>query len=88
VEDYIEQNPIELAVVTEKSLWMMIPKGVAFRYIRPEEYRREMRALIRAGKCTNSLFYKKDTGFKRMIRLYKSQLGHYYKYWKYLGKQK
>ena len=88
VEDYIERNPIDLKIVTEKSLWMMIPKGVAFRYIRPEEYRREMRALIQAGKCTNSLFYKKDTGFKRMIRLYKSQLGHYYKYWKYLGKQR
>lgn len=84
VEDYIYQNPIEFSVVTEKFLWMMIPKGVAFRYIRPEEYRREMRALIKAGKYTNSLFYKKDTGFKRMIRLYKSQLGHYYKYWKYL----
>jgi len=88
VEDHIEQKPIELKVVTEKSLWMMIPKGVAFRYIKPEEYRREMRALIREGKFTNSLFYKKDTGFKRMLRLYKSQLGHYYKYWKYLGKQK
>lgn len=88
VEDHIHQNPIDIKVVTEKSLWMMIPKGVAFRYIKPEEYRSEMRALIQAGKFTNSLFYKKDTGFKRMIRLYKSQLGHYYKYWKYLGKQK
>ena len=87
VEDYVEQKPLELKVVTEKSLWMMIPKGVAFRYIRPEEYRREMRDLIRTGKYTNSLFYQKDTGFRRMLRLYKSQLGHYYKYWKYLGKQ-
>lgn len=88
VEDYIERKPMELKIVTEKSLWMMIPKGVAFRYIMPEEYRREMRALIQAGKFSNSLFYKKDTGFKRMIRLYKSQMGHYYKYWKYLGKQR
>ncbi len=86
VEDYIDQKPMELQVVTEKSLWMMIPKGVAFRYIKPEEYRREMRSLIQAGKFSNSLFYKKDTGFKRTLRLYKSQLGHYYKYWKYLGK--
>lgn len=86
VEDYIYRNPIDLKVVTEKTLWMMIPKGVAFRYIKPEDYRREMKALIRAGKYVNSLFYKKDTGLKRMLRLYKSQLGHYYKYWKYLGR--
>lgn len=88
VEDYIEQTSIPFKVVTEKSLWMMIPKGVAFRYIHPEEYRSQMRQLIRDGKFSNSLFYQKDTGWKRMLRLYKSQLGHYYKYWKYLGKQK
>lgn len=88
VEDYINQNPIDLKVITEKSLWMVVPKGVAFRYIGPEEYRKEMRALISAGKVVNPLFYAKDSGFMRKIRLYKSQLGHYYKYWKYLGKQR
>ncbi|HML38901.1 MAG TPA: ATP-grasp domain-containing protein [Bacillota bacterium] len=88
VEDCIYQKPMELSVVTEKSLWMMIPKGVAFRYIKPEEYRREMKSLIGSHKITNSLLYQKDRGFKRMLRLYKSQLGHYYKFWKYLGKQK
>ena len=87
VEDWICQKSMELSVVTEKSLWMMIPKGVAFRYIKPEEYRREMKSLIGSHKITNSLLYQKDRGFKRMLRLYKSQLGHYYKFWKYLGKQ-
>lgn len=88
VEDYICQNPMDLSIVTEKSLWMMIPKGVAFRYIGPEEYRRDMKELIGNRRITNSLFYQKDKGLKRMLRLYKSQLGHYYKFWKYLGKQK
>jgi len=88
VEDYIYQNPLEMKVITEKSLWMVVPKGVAFRYIKPEEYHREMKALIRAGKVVNPLFYKKDSGFLRKLRLLKSQLGHYYKYKKYLGSQK
>ena len=88
VEDYIEQNPIQMKVITEKSLWMVVPKGVAFRYIGPEEYRKEMRALIQAGNVVNPLFYKKDSGFVRKLRLFKSQLGHYYKYKKYLGKQR
>ena len=86
VEDYILQNPIDLKVVRERSLWMVVPKGVAFRYIKPEEYRKEMKALIKEGKVVNPLFYHVDAGFVRKLRLYKSQLGHYYKYWKYLGK--
>ena len=86
VEDYILQNPIVLKVVREKSLWMVVPKGVAFRYIKPEEYRKEMKALIKEGKVVNPLFYHADAGFIRKLRLYKSQLGHYYKYWKYLGR--
>jgi len=88
VEDYIEQKEIELKIITEKSLWLVVPKGVAFRYIKPEEYRKEMRALIQSGNYVNPLFYKKDTGLCRMLRLCKSQLGEYYKYWKYLGKQR
>jgi Predicted ATP-grasp enzyme len=88
VEDYIEQKPLELKIVTEKSLWLVVPKGVAFRYIKPEVYREEMKALIRSGNYVNPLFYNKDAKLRRRLRLYKSQLGHYYKYWKYLGRQK
>lgn len=88
VEDYIEQKPLELKVINEKSLWLVVPKGVAFRYIKPEEYRREMKDLIQSGRYVNPLFYKKDKGFLRKLRLLKSQLGHYYKYNKYLGRQK
>jgi D-aspartate ligase len=88
VEDCIGQKPLELTTVTEQSLWMMIPKGVAFRYITSPDTRAAMKKLIREGKFSNSLYYEKDRGFGRMFRLYKSQLGHYYKYWKYLGRQK
>jgi D-aspartate ligase len=87
VEDYIERNPINLKIITEKSLWLVVPKGVAFRYIR-QEYHADMKALIRAGNFVNPLFYNKDYGFVRLLRLWKSQLGDYYKYWKYLGRQK
>ncbi|MDD4564298.1 MAG: ATP-grasp domain-containing protein [Eubacteriales bacterium] len=87
VEDYIEQKPLDLKVVTEKSLWSVVPKGVAFRYIKPQEYKTEMRALIKSGQYVNPLFYKKDKGFLRTLRLLKSQLGHYYKYRKHLGRQ-
>lgn len=86
VEDYVYNRPLELKILTEKSLWMVVPKGVAFKYIKPLEYHKEMKDLIRQGKVVNPLFYEKDNGFKRRLRLFKSQLGHYYKYKKYLGK--
>lgn len=86
VEDYIYDRPLDLKVVTEKSLWLVVPKGVAFKYIKPLEYRKEMKALIEQGKCINPLYYEKDKGFIRRLRLFKSQLGHYHKYKKYLGK--
>ncbi len=87
VEDYIYGNSMDLKLITEKSLWLVVPKGVAYRYIR-REYHGEMRSLFRSGNFVNPLFYKKDNGLMRMLRLYKSQLGEYYKYWKYLGRQK
>jgi D-aspartate ligase len=87
VEDYIHQNPIERKIVTEPSLWMMLPKGVAFRYVVCPEARKAMKALIRAGKCSSSLRYAKDRKPGRLLRFYKSQLGQYYKYWKYMDKR-
>lgn len=88
VEDYIDQKQLDFKLVTEKSLWMVVPKGVAFRYIKPAEYKKEMKALIKSGQYVNPLFYNKDKGFLRKLKLFKSQMGHYYKYRKYLGRQK
>ncbi|MBR0600136.1 ATP-grasp domain-containing protein [Sinanaerobacter chloroacetimidivorans] len=88
VEDYIEQKPLEFKTITNKSLWLVVPKGVAFQYIKPEEYRKEMRALFQSGNYVNPLFYQKDKGIIRRLRLLKSQFGHYVKYKKYLGKKR
>ncbi|MCI8631776.1 MAG: ATP-grasp domain-containing protein [Firmicutes bacterium] len=86
VDDYVEDKDMPLHIVDNESLWMVVPKGVAFKYIKPEEYRDKMRRLIKEGKVKNPLFYERDKGFKRRLRLAKSMLGHYYKYNKYLGK--
>jgi D-aspartate ligase len=84
VEDRINNNPIDFRSVEEESLWMVVPKGVAFRYIKPIEYRKRMKALIAAGKVVNPLYYAADNGFMRRLRLFKSQMGHYFKYKKYM----
>ena len=84
VEDRIYNHPIDFRSVEEESLWMVVPKGVAFKYIRPAEYQKRMKALIEAGKAVNPLYYEKDNGFMRRLRLFKSQMGHYFKYRKYM----
>ncbi|MBR3600094.1 MAG: ATP-grasp domain-containing protein, partial [Lachnospiraceae bacterium] len=83
VEDYIENKEIEEHIVTNKHLWLVVPKKVAFTYIKPEEYRKEMKELYDSGRWVNPLFYGPDNGFVRKLKLYKSQLGHFAKFKKY-----
>ena len=85
VEDYIENKDIPFKIAKERCLWSVVPKYVMFKYIKPQQYKDEMRELIKEGKVTNSLDYKVDNGFKRKMSLFKSKLGHVYKYRKYLG---
>jgi D-aspartate ligase len=83
VEDWIHGHPIDFRSVDKEFLWMVVPKGVAFRWIKPTEYRTQMRRLIREGNWVNPLLYNKDRGLARSMKLNKSLLGHYFKFWKY-----
>ena len=87
VEDYIDDKRDDCKIVTKESLWLVIPKKVAFDYVASEEYKARMRKLISEGNYVNPLVYKHDGGLMRKLRFFKSQLGHFYKYWKYLGKK-
>lgn len=84
VEDWIYNHPIDFRVVDKEQLWMVVPRGVAFRYVKPRHLKEQMRKLVRQGQVVNPLYYDKDRGFSRGLRRFKSQLGHYYKFWKYL----
>ena len=86
VEDYVYNHPIDFRVVKQESLWWVVPKKVAFTYIKPKEYKKRMKEMIRQGRVVNPLFYKADSGFGRWLRLQKNQLGHFMKFKKYLGK--
>ena len=87
VKDVIDNEPLEYQVVDQENLWLVIPKGVAFQYIRPQQYKQKMKELIAAGKVVNPLIYKEDMGFMHTLRTFKSIMSHYAKYKKYLGKQ-
>ncbi|MCL1982873.1 MAG: ATP-grasp domain-containing protein [Clostridiales bacterium] len=87
VDDYIDNKTGECRFVDNETLWLVVPKKVAFDYVPHEKYRVQMRKLIKEGKCVNPLDYKPDGGFPRKLRFLRSQLSHFYKYRKYLGKQ-
>lgn len=86
VDDWVYGKPLEFRMVTKPHLWTVVPKKVAFTYVKPEECRREMRELIRKGEVVNPLFYQRDKGFVRKMKLMKNQMGHFVKFKKYLGK--
>ena len=64
---------------------MVVPKGVAFKYVKNDELRKKMKKLIKEGKYVNPLYFDKDNGIRRNLKLVKSQMGHYLKFKKYLG---
>ena len=84
VRDWIYDEPLEFRSVSEESLWMVVPKGVAFRYIKPKEYQDRMREQIRKGNVVNPLYYAPDNDLKRRLKRFKSQMGHYVKFKKYM----
>ena len=84
VEDYIYQRPLEEDIAKNEYLWMVVPKGVAFKYA--PAYKEKMKKLIREKKYVNPLFLKGDNNPERIYRLCRSQLSHFAKFRKYLGR--
>lgn len=82
VEDRIEQKELPFTIAKNKALWTVVPLGVIDRYT-PKKYHDEIRALVKAGAVTNSLKYAPDRALKRRARIFKNQMGHFYKFRKY-----
>ena len=87
VDDVIYNKPQEFTIDKNEHLWIQVPKGIIYKYVKNEELLKKVRELIKAKKCTNSLFYNKDLNAKRYIKLKINMLNHYRKYKKYYGKK-
>jgi D-aspartate ligase len=88
VEDLIYRKELPFKAVSKKSLWMVVPKKVAFDYVGPKQYRQEMSRLISEGSYANPLKNPADGGAGRRLRLMKNLMSHHYKFRKYYGKQR
>ena len=83
VEGFVEEKEMEFTVCKNENLWMVVPKGVAFKYVRNDELKKRMKKLIKEKKYVNPLYLKADNDILRNLKLIKSQLGHYMKFKKY-----
>ena len=72
-------------IAKDERLWRVIPKAVALKYAN-KDYTEKIKKLEKEHKVSNSLWYKPDMSLKRTIKFLKGQLGHFYKYHKYMEK--
>lgn len=82
VEDRIEEKELPLTITKNRSLWRMIPRRAAFRFV-PKRYHEEMRTLIQAGADHHSLVYPGDASPKRRLRVFKNHLGNWKRFHQY-----
>ena len=83
VEDRVLEHDIPFTILKDERLWRVIPKAVALKFANPE-YKDRLKKLEKEHKVSNSLWYKPDMSLKRILMFTKGQLGHFYKYPKYM----
>ena len=87
VGDLIEGRDIPPAITSNRSIWRMIPRGLAYRYI-PRRYHDEMRALFKSGADHHSMEYRPDYTLKRIWRIWKNHIGCWVRFSRYCVKPK
>ena len=75
VEDLVEQKELPFVITENESLWRMVPKAVAFKFV-PKSYHPRMKALLKKRAATHSLEYSRDFGPQRFWRVWKTHIGN------------
>lgn len=80
VEEYIHNKPLEYTTSKREALWLVVPAGVAKKYIHEKENKAKLKQLLKEKKYVNPVFMKGDNKPNRMIRMLKNHMSHYKKY--------
>lgn len=83
VEEYVYGKELELELAKEEHLWLVVPKAVAFKYVKEEENLAKLRRLFAEKKYVNPIFMKGDLKPKRFYAMAKNYISHYVKFKKY-----
>ena len=83
VDDYIYNVEKDLEVAKEPYLWWVVPKQVAFTYIKLQKNLNLMKRLIKEKKVVNPIFFRSDFSVKRFAQMSKNYLSHFMKFRKH-----
>lgn len=83
VEEYVYGKELPFEIAKEEHLWMVVPKQVAFKYVKEEENLKKLRKLIAEKKVVNPVFMKGDLKPKRFLAMFKTYMSHFVKFKKY-----
>ena len=71
---------MKFKVAKDEHLWTVVPKGVAFKYVKDPANLKKLKRLYKSGKVCNPNFMKGDLGMPRLARMVKQHLSHYKKF--------
>ena len=83
VEEYVYGKELTFEIAKDEHLWMVVPKAVAFKYVKEEENLKKLRRLLNEKKVVNPIFMKGDFHPKRFLAMTKNYLSHFLKFKKY-----
>ncbi len=83
VEEYIYNKEIPFRTAKEEHLWLVVPRPVAFKYVKDPKMKAKMKQLIHEKKVVNPNFYHKDLQPKRLYAMIRNYFSHYIKFKKY-----
>lgn len=87
VDDVMYNKNMPLTIAKKEHLWLQVPKGIVYKYVKNQELKAKAQRLVKEGKCTNSLFYSEDLSFRRYVKLKMNMINHYKKYKRCFGKK-
>jgi D-aspartate ligase len=80
VDDFMHGLQSETVYNTNDYLWSAVPMGIVKKYVRDQGLVNRAVRLAKEGKHARSLFYKKDMGLLRRLRLMKMDHDFYEDY--------
>ncbi|MBQ2237848.1 MAG: ATP-grasp domain-containing protein [Lachnospiraceae bacterium] len=83
VEEYIYDKPLEFKTAKKERLWLVVPKRVAYKYLKDEKNKIALKRLIKEKEYVNPVFLKGDNKLPRLLRMWKNHFSHYWKFKKY-----
>jgi len=80
VEDYIYNKSSDFEMSKDSHLWLVIPKKVAFKYVKNPENIKSLKENIKNKRVVNPVFMKGDFNIERWLRMVKNHFSHFKKY--------